>query len=323
MSVIDPQEWQLHAWRNRFQSLLLLVVMFGFAGLLGMLLFGLEGLTIVLFLIVIAFLIPISISPRLTMKMYRAERLTPESSPRLFHYITELSQRAGLNSRPELYYIPSQVVNAFAIGTQSQSVIGITDGILRRLNERELVGVLAHEVSHIRSNDIHVMGIADFFSRVTRFLSLLGQILLFLNLPLIFYVGHSINWWFILLLVFAPNISALAQLALSRTREFDADLHAAKLTGDPVGLAQALQKIEAVEGQWYERILRPEWRIPDPSLLRTHPPTQERIERLLSLKSRNPNIYLRPAELPYSGYLEPQRQMIQRRPKRHFNGLWY
>ncbi|MCB0062442.1 MAG: M48 family metalloprotease [Caldilineaceae bacterium] len=86
---------------------------------------------------------------------------------------------------PTLYYIPSRMMNAFAVGTKRDVAIGLTDGILRGLNLRELTGVLAHEMSHIRNNDMRSMNIADVVTRITNLFSTLGKFLLFFNLPLI------------------------------------------------------------------------------------------------------------------------------------------
>ncbi len=157
--------------------------------------------------------------------------------------------------------------------------------MLRQLEPRELAGVLAHEVSHVRNNDPWVMGLADVTSRITGWFSMLGQILFLLNIPLVLMGAVSISWLAIALLIFAPTLSGLIQLALSRTREYDADIGAVELTGDPRGLASALAKLERTQGRWLEQILMPGRRVPDPSLLRTHPPTAERIERLLALTS--------------------------------------
>jgi heat shock protein HtpX len=110
------------------------------------------------------------------------------------------------------------------------------------------------------------------------------------------------------------------QLALSRAREFDADLDAAGLTGDPRGLASALAKMERCESGFWERILFPGSRIPDPSLLRTHPPTEERIERLLSLAPRKQVAPFRDADEVLVPKAYPT---VVVRPRRRFTGLWY
>jgi heat shock protein HtpX len=198
----------------------------------------------------------------------------------------------------------------------------VTDGLIRQLGLRELIGVLAHEVSHVRSNDLWVMGLADMFSRATSILSLLGQMLLLINLPLLlFSAATMINWWVILLLIFAPTLASLAQLALSRTREHHADLNAVQLTGDPDGLASALVRIEQTQGGWLERIFLPGRGVPAPSVLRTHPETSERVERLMALKST-----LGAVQGPFDDgapRVTGFGPSIARPPRWHISGLWH
>lgn len=321
---IDDNIWLQHAWQNRLQSLLLLAVMAGFLGLSGWLLWGRDGLLVLVSVGAVSVLANPSLSPRLVMRMYGARPITQSEAPVLWQALLALSARADLASTPRLYYIPSRMLNAFAVGTPMNSAIAVTDGLLRRLTMDELLGVLAHEVSHIRNKDLWVMGLADLFSRATSLVSLLGQFLLLLNLPLILFSQVTINWWAILLLIFAPNLSALTQLALSRTREYDADLNAARLTGNPEALARALAKMERIQGGWLERLFLPGRRIPEPSLLRTHPPTEERIGRLMALQPR-----LKDAAGPWgNGPILPDMdalwgERVRRLPRWHMNGLWY
>lgn len=321
---IDASAWEQHAWRNRLQSLFLLLVMAGFVALLGQLLWGDDGMMALLVVAVIGIFFNPSFSPWLVMRMYGASRITQEQAPALWSIVSMLSQRAGLPKLPELYYIPSRVLNAFAVGSQAQPAIGVTDGLLRQLNQRELAGVLAHEISHIRSNDLWVMGLADLFSRATSLLSWMGQFLLLLNLPLILFMQVSIGWLSIALLIFAPTLSALAQLALSRTREFDADLNAVRLTGDPEGMMQALGKIERMQNGWFERIFLPGRRVPEPSLLRTHPRTEERIARLASLRPDWAGTD--PARMDFASVPARLRHVqapVTRHPRWHISGLWH
>lgn len=294
-----------------------------FLGLLGWLLWGAPGLLMLLLGGILGVLLNPSLSPRWVMGLYGAARLGPDDAPGLVAAVRELAARAGLPSVPVLYYVPSRMLNAFAVGGRRQSVLAVTDGLLRQLTTRELLGVLAHETSHIASNDLWVMGLADMFSRTTSMLSLLGQFLLLLNLPLILFAEVSINWPAILLLIFAPTLSALAQLALSRAREYDADLNAARLTGDLVGLASALAKIERVQGGWMERIFMPGRRIPEPSLLRTHPQTEARISRLMSLGTAGG-----PGAMPggldaAGGHGLRIGRAVERAPRWHISGLWH
>ena len=318
---IDRLVWEEHAWRNRLQSLFLLAVMGGFLALLGWLLWGPDGVWMMLFTGALGIAIGPSVSPQLVMRLYGARRLSPAEAPELFEVVADLARRAELPRPPDLYWVPSRMLNAFAVGTPEQAAVAVTDGLLRQLNLRELTGVLAHEISHVRNRDLWVMSLADLFSRATSTLSLFGQFLLIVNLPLMMWYGAAINWFAILLLVFAPTLSALAQLALSRTREFDADLNAARLTGDPDGLASALAKIERAQGSWMERVFLPGRGVPDPSLLRTHPDTAERIRRLMELKAS-----LGPSRAPYPErpvHLDGLGGPVQRPPSWHISGLWH
>uniref|UniRef100_UPI00123063F1 M48 family metalloprotease n=2 Tax=Acinetobacter baumannii TaxID=470 RepID=UPI00123063F1 len=127
-----------------------------------------------------------------------------------------------------------------------------------------------HEIAHIANEDLRVMGLADSISRLTHLLALLGQIMLLFSLPALLWGTVAIQ---------CPALLLLAQLGLSRVREFDADRLTAELTGDPQGLALALAKIERESRAW----LLPGWGNPEPSWLRTHPATTERIQRLREL----------------------------------------
>jgi heat shock protein HtpX len=174
-------------------------------------------------------------------------------------------------------------MNAFSVGTSNNSAIAVSDGIIRYLSWREVAGVLAHEMSHIRNNDLRLLSLADFMTRITSILSFFGQILIILYLPLVFFSKANMPLMPILLLIFAPSLSIFLQLALSRTREFNADLGAAHLTGDPAGLASALIKMDQYDQSIWHYILFPGRKPQHPSILRTHPHTEERLKRLRSL----------------------------------------
>ena len=192
--------------------------------------------------------------------------------------VKTLAERAQLPTLPSLYYVPSRVINAFAVGGRNDAALGLTDGLLRTLDQEELPGVLAHEVSHIRNRDLWVMGLAHSVSRVTGTLSWIGHLMLLLD-------AYQFPWLLVVLLIGAPTASALLQLALSRTREFKADLDAASLTGNPRGLARALAKMERIQRGWLQRIFPVGHRVPSLPLFRTHPETEERIQRLLDLEA--------------------------------------
>lgn len=283
---VDRAAWRRHLWRNRLQSLVLIGVMGAFLALLGALLWGPTGTAALLAVGALAISFNPARSARWVMRAQGASPITYAQAPPLWHAVEELAARAGLPAVPALYHLPSSALNAFTVGSRSRSAIALTDGLLRALEPRELVAVLAHEVSHVRNNDLWLMGLADLFTRTTSVLSTAGLFLLFLNLPLML-VGHVyVSWLAVALLVVAPNLSALAQLALTRTREYDADLGAVELTWDPDALASALLKISGTQRHWLHGLLLPGRRHPDPSLLRTHPETDQRVARLMELKPR-------------------------------------
>lgn len=230
------------------------------------------------------------LSRRVLLSAYQAQRLSGRDAPGLVAALAELARRAGLPHAPALYRVPSRLPNAFAMGSPEDSTICVTDGLLELLDDRELIGVLAHEIGHIANRDLWIMGLADVMSRLVSLASWLGQLLLLLNLPLLLAGAAHVPWHVVTLLIFAPSLMALAQLGLSRTREYDADRAAAELTGDPEGLIRALGKLERRIGRFWEEILLPGRRIPEPSLLRTHPPTESRIRRLRELAPKGPRL---------------------------------
>lgn len=248
----------------------------------------------------------------LTLRLYGARPLHPNEAPDLWAVLCELAPRAGLPAVPVPHYVPSGVVNAFATGTKHHAAIALTDGLLRSLTPRELTGVLGHEIAHIANEDLRVMGLADSISRPTHLLALLGQIMLLFSLPALLWGTVAIQWPALLLLVVSPQLALLAQLGLSRVREFDADRLAAELTGDPQGLALALAKIERESRAW----LLPGWGNPEPSWLHTHPATTERIQRLRELADS-----MAPQPL-YSSPFLPDIPLAPRPPRWRASGVW-
>lgn len=272
-----------HLWANRLQSGLLILFMLGLLTMLGQLLLGEDGLWITLVAGLVALLIEPVASSRLTLRLYRAQPIAVSTAPQLWQTLRRLAERAGLPALPSLYYVPSPMVNAFAVGNEQSCAIALSDGLLRRLSAREVAGVLAHQIAHIAHRDLRVMGLADYLSRLTFLLSLMGMLLLLTALPLLMIDDVIVNWPALLLLMFTPQLALLAQMGLSRIREFDADTEAAALTGDPQGFASALDRIDQATRDW-RGILMPGLGNPEPSWLRTHPATRERIRRLLALR---------------------------------------
>ena len=304
-----------HRWLNRLQTALLVLTLPGIAAVAGSLLLGDGGLWLALAAAGFTLLLEPAAASGLTLRLYGARPLYPDEAPDLWAVLRELAARAGLPAVPVPHYVPSGVVNAFATGSKHHAAIALTDGLLRSLTPRELTGVLGHEIAHIANEDLRVMGLADSISRLTHLLALLGQLAIVLSLPALLLGVAEVNWPALLLLAVAPQLALLAQLGLSRVREFDADRLAAELTGDPHGLASALAKIERVSRSWRAWLL-PGWGNPEPSWLRTHPATAERIERLLELAPP-------PAMPPFpSARFDPEVTVSPRPPRWRTGGLW-
>ncbi|MGF1644027.1 MAG: zinc metalloprotease HtpX [Thiotrichales bacterium] len=323
---MNAKEIARHKRLNTIQTVLMLAGVLGVLALVG---WSFGGAPMMVGLLLAGGLLAViapRISPTLVLRMYRAVALDRYTAPGMVRTVAELARRAGLPVAPGLYYIPSQTMNAFAVGDREQASIAITDGLLRRLDDREITAVLAHEMSHIRNNDMRVMGLADTLSRLTHSMSLVGLLMLLLNLPLVIVGGQTVSWLGALLLLLAPQLTALLQLGLSRSREYDADLGAVELTGDPNALASALRKLEYYGNGVFEQILLPGRRSPDPSLLRTHPRIEDRIARLRDLApARWASVGIR-ADHGGTPALDALLDLIGRRisaPRSRFSGLWY
>ena len=322
---MNPELLLAHKLRNNLQSAALVLMLALLCAYLAALLGGALFAWIALVGVVALYFTNPAISPRLVMRLYRGRPLAPDEVPRLYAILRELSRRAGLDWMPVLYYVPTRLMNAFTTGGRTDSAIALSDGMLRRLDLRELAGVLAHEVSHLANGDIRVMAFADLVSRITGLLSFAGKILVMVSLPAWLITDLNVPWIPILVLLAAPTLSALVQLALSRNREYEADRSAAQISGDPDGLAAALKKLEYYQGSGWERIFLPGRRVPDPSLLRTHPPTEERVRRLMELREGEQL----PRTLGDIFYVEPRSttgfltDRLPLRPRWHISGLWY
>ena len=322
MAYLDSELTAKHRWINRIHTVLLIGTMVVLLSVIGELIFGRGAFLWIGLATGVLLAFSPQLPPRVVLRLYHASPISSWGSTVLHRIAWELSRRAGLSAAPALYYVPSATANAFAVGSRHQAAIALTDGLLRRLNMRELAGVMAHEITHLRHNDLRVMALADTVSRLTSLMSLFGQLLFLFNLPLLVMGYATVSWIGLLLLVLAPTLAVLLQLALSRTREFQADLGAAQLAGDPRGLASALAKIDDQPQRWFERILHPNRQNPNPSILRSHPHVESRIDRLLSLEPGPA-----PAEelfAPDTIYRIPDMiPLITRRPARHWSGVWY
>ncbi|XKH59886.1 zinc metalloprotease HtpX [Halomonas sediminis] len=271
-------------WRSRIKNgLQTLLIIAGLALILavpGYLLAGGLGIVVSLGVVVAGALAGSWVPARYILADTGAGLLDRHQAPSLYRLLDTLYHHAGLTQPPQLFYAPSPDLNAFAVGTRHDGGIAVTEGLLHTLTLRELAGVLAHEVSHLRHGDTRVMSMAAAMTRLTFWLTTVLQISLLFMAPLILVGDVRLPWGLLLVVAFAPSLSTLLQLGLSRNREYTADLEAVTLTGDPVGLASALATLERHQGRWLATLFG---RHPPAGLdwLRTHPPTEERIRRLM------------------------------------------
>ncbi|GAP37769.1 zinc metalloprotease HtpX [Piscinibacter sakaiensis] len=231
-------------------------------------------------------------SDKMVLKMYNAREVDAQSAPQFYGMVAELAQRAQL-PMPKVYLIDENAPNAFATGRNPENAaVAATTGILRVLNQRELRGVMAHELAHVRHRDILISTVSA---------TMAGAISMLANFAVFFggrdAEGRPQNPIAGLLVAFlAPLAASLIQMAISRAREFEADRGGAEISGDPQALASALQKIQAyARGIPLEAAERhPEtaqMMIMNPlsggglrGLFSTHPSTEERVARLLAMR---------------------------------------
>ncbi|WP_457599027.1 zinc metalloprotease HtpX [Hydrogenimonas sp.] len=232
-------------------------------------------------------------SDKLVLKHYRAVEVDEQSAPGLLAIVRQLAQKAGL-PMPKVYIIPEPVPNAFATGRNpSHAAVAVTEGLLELLNEEEVEAVLAHELSHVRHYDILIGTIA---ATIAGAIAWIANIMQF---GAMFGGRDDRNVNPILMLVLSlvlPLAAGIIQMAVSRSREFMADEGAARLTGHPEWLASALMKLENYNRRGVLPEATPETAhmfIVNPftgkdvsfaSLFRTHPTTEQRIERLEALR---------------------------------------
>jgi heat shock protein HtpX len=285
------------------RSVLLLGVLTGLFLFVGNLIGGKTGMTIALILAGIMNFIAYWFSDRIVLAMYGAREITEEEAPWLHRMVEELAQRANI-PKPKIYLVPMEQPNAFATGRgPGHSAVAVTAGILRLLDRDELRGVLAHEIAHIKNRDVLVATMAATIAGAISYLVNMFQwALLF---------GHSRNEeegnnnplsliGSIALIIVTPIIAMIIQMAISRSREYLADEIGAKISGDPLALARALEKIhnyvyqipaEVNQGTAHLFIENPLkgggiW-----ELFSTHPPTEKRIERLKELARKMGMLY--------------------------------
>jgi len=279
----DPRARLWRRLRNGLQSAAVLGAMAAVLALAAWLVFGSRGVVVVGIAAVLGVLLRPRVPTAWVLRMAGARPLPEHAAPQLHHAVRGLARRAGLGAPPALHMVPSHLPNAFATGTGADAAVVVTTGLLRRLTPRQLVGVLAHEVSHVRSGDTRVMNLSQVLGRLTSGLGVAGVWLTLVGMPLAL-LGDPRPLLLGAALTALPVVSALLQMSLSRSREYEADRLGAELTGDPEGLASALEALELAGTTWWERLVAPRRGPAGPVLLRTHPPTAERTRRLRSLR---------------------------------------
>ena len=279
---------------NTFKTAFLLTALTLLLMFIGRFLGGQNGMLIALIFAAVMNFVSYFFSDKIALAMYRAQPVTREQLPRAYAAVERLTQKIGI-PMPKIYVIPTDSPNAFATGRNpSHASVAVTHGILQLLNDEELEGVLAHELGHVNNRDILISSVAATIAGAITMLASMGR------WAMIFggfggrdredRGGSGLAALF--MLIVAPIAAGLIQMAVSRSREYQADATGAHFTGNPYALASALQKLDA-----YSRRL-PMQASPSTAhlfiiqpflgmsaglfanLFSTHPPIAKRIERL-------------------------------------------
>jgi heat shock protein HtpX len=253
----------------------------------GRLYAGLSGAVITTVLGAIALMLVRKVSPQFFLLLSGARSIGSEDMPALSSIIDVLCQRAGITQVPGLYFLPSGVPTAFATGVGDRSVIVVSSGLLRLLMTRELTGGVAHEITHIVKHDVELMQLARIVGQMTRLIAQVAIIIAIATWLLdVFGSGEGVDWLSLGMLVAAPIVANLILGALSRQREYQADLEAVALTDDPAGLARAIELIEMAQKRIASGARAVRIRLP--RLLSSHPDPKDRIHRLRQSVAEEP-----------------------------------
>ena len=279
---------------NWVKTAMLMAAITALFGVLGAALGGKQGMLLALGFALVSNFFAYWFSDKLVLRMYHAQEVDETTAPEFYTMVRELAERAQL-PMPRVYLIQEEAPNAFATGRNPQhAAVAATTGILRVLSARELRGVMAHELAHVKHRDILISTISA---------TMAGAISALANFAMLFggrdSEGRPANPIAgILVALLAPLAAALIQMAISRAREFEADRGGAEISGDPQALASALDKIHRyAQGIPLETAERhPEtaqMMIMNPlsggglrSLFSTHPATEERVRRLMEMAGR-------------------------------------
>ncbi|MEQ8203838.1 MAG: zinc metalloprotease HtpX [Smithellaceae bacterium] len=280
---------------NSIKTVLLLGALTGLLMFIGGLIGGRGGVYIAFIFAVIMNFGSYWFSDKIVLRMYRAQEVSESSAPGLFNIVRNLALKANL-PMPRVFIIPEETPNAFATGrNEKHAVVAVTEGIMRILNKEELEGVIAHELSHIKHKDMLIGSIAATIAGAISMLATMAQWTAILG-------GGSSSSddddhggiiGLIAMAILAPIAATIIQMTISRSREYLADAGAAGITKNPYGLAAALEKLtrasqvvplDANPSTAHMFIVNPLSGKAFMNLFSTHPPLEERIARLRSMK---------------------------------------
>lgn len=275
---------------NMMKTAILMAAITALFMALGQMLGGQQGMVMALVVALGMNFFSYWFSDKLVLRMYKARQVDAASAPQFYGMVQELAQRAQL-PMPKVYLIEEDAPNAFATGRNpANAAVAATTGLLRVLSEREVRGVMAHELAHVKHRDILISTISA---------TMAGAISMLANFAMLFggrdSNGRGNPIATIAVMILAPMAASLIQMAISRAREFEADRGGAEIAGDPQALASALEKIGRIaRGVPLEAAERhPEtaqMMIMNPlsgggirGLFSTHPSTEERVARLMAM----------------------------------------
>ncbi len=286
---------------NQMKTAFLLAVMTAFVLLIGQLIGGRQGLIIAFVLAAGMNFFSYWYSDKIVLKMYRASEATPTQAPEVYQMVKTLTQRANL-PMPKVYVIPKDAPNAFATGRNpDHAVVAVTQGLLRLMKPQEIMGVIAHELAHVKNRDILIGSIAATMAGAIMMLASMARwSAIFGGMRGDDDEGGGLGFiGMIAMSIIAPMAAMVIQMAVSRSREYLADATGAKIMGNPEGLASALEKLGAYAKQIpmdanpstaHMFIVNPLSGKSLQSLFSTHPPVEERIRRLRGTGPQSPKM---------------------------------
>lgn len=270
---------------NTLKLILLISMLSGLLMIVGYLVARKTGVIVALVIAAVMNFGSYWFSDSIVLKMYQAQPVTRAEAPLLYDAVDALAAKAGI-PMPKLYVIPTQTPNAFATGrNENHSAVAVTAGLLNLMNREELEGVIAHELSHIKHRDILISTMAA---------TIASAVVLLSRWSVFFGSGDDgAAVRAVAVAIVAPVAATLVQMAISRSREYEADAGSAGITGNPQALADALMKLSSVAARRpmnanpataHMFIVNPLSAGTIMGLFSTHPPVEKRVEKLLAMK---------------------------------------